>query len=250
MKGIYKYTDLKTGDVVYVGKDSRIDINKRHKQHLQPSMYDNQPFNRILQNNPDRYEYSVVYAGDFDDDLLNVLEINTIAEENPKFNFTIGGDGISGYKHSKESKQKMSENHADFSGENHPNYGKTLSDETRKKLSEANKGENHPMYGRTGEKHPMYGKHHSDEARRKMSESRKGKKFSEEHKIKLSESQNTSGYFRVSKAKDKNCKQGFVWSYRYLDETGKRKAIMSVDIKKLEERVKKKGLTWKKLGEK
>lgn len=29
MKGIYKYTDLKTGEIVYVGKDSHIDKHKR-----------------------------------------------------------------------------------------------------------------------------------------------------------------------------------------------------------------------------
>lgn len=28
MKGIYKYTDLKTGEIVYVGKDSHIDKEK------------------------------------------------------------------------------------------------------------------------------------------------------------------------------------------------------------------------------
>lgn len=49
-KGIYKYTDLKTGDVVYIGKDSYIDKNMRHKRHLQPSNYDAQQINRILQN--------------------------------------------------------------------------------------------------------------------------------------------------------------------------------------------------------
>lgn len=30
MKGIYKYTDLETGEIVYVGKDSHIDKNQ-HK---------------------------------------------------------------------------------------------------------------------------------------------------------------------------------------------------------------------------
>lgn len=186
MKGIYKYTDLETSDVVYVGKDSHIDKNKRHKSHLSPHMYNNQPFNRILQNNPDRYEYTVVYASDFDDDLLNVLEINTIAEEKPKFNFTKGGDGLTGYKHTDESKQKISKVHK----------GKTISDETKHKMSE---------------------------------------------------SRNTSSYFRVSKHKDKTCKQGFIWRYVYLDEKGKIKEIVSVDIKKLESKVKAKGLEWRKL---
>lgn len=53
-KGIYKYTDLEINEIVYVGKDSHIDRNDRHKAHMRPSRYDDQPFNRILQNNPDR----------------------------------------------------------------------------------------------------------------------------------------------------------------------------------------------------
>lgn len=58
--------------------------------------------------------------------------------------------------------------------------GKILSEETRKKISEANKGENHPMFGKT----------HSKETKKKMSEAKKGKPrkpFSKEHKEKISE---------------------------------------------------------------
>ena len=53
-----------------------------------------------------------------------------------------------------------------------------LSEETKKKMSEAKSGENHPRYG----------KKHSEESKKKMSEALKGKKFSEEHRKKLSES--------------------------------------------------------------
>ena len=52
--------------------------------------------------------------------------------------------------------------------------GKILSEETKKKLSEAKKGENHPMYG----------KHHPEETKKKISEAKKGKKMSEETKDK------------------------------------------------------------------
>ena len=55
--------------------------------------------------------------------------------------------------------------------------GKHPSEETRKKMSEANKGENSPMYG----------KHPSEEARRKMSEAKKGKHHTEETKERISE---------------------------------------------------------------
>ena len=96
------------------------------------------------------------------------------------------------FKHSEESKQKMSES---VTGEKHPMFGKHHTEETRKKMSEAQtgekaywygkhhseeskqkmseskSGENNPMFGMTGEKHPFFGKHHSEETKRKMSES-------------------------------------------------------------------------------
>jgi group I intron endonuclease len=193
MKGIYVYIDLETGEIVYVGKDSHIDKKKRHKTHLSPSKYDEQQINKIIQKNPDLYEYSVLYcSNDISDDDLNMLERTFIERYDPKFNFTKGGEGVSGYIHTEETKQKMSKNHADFSGENNP----------------------------------MYNKNHSKESR-----------------IKMSESKNTSGYSRVVKQKSEKYKQGFIWRYQYY-EKGKRKFIRSVDIKKLEKKVKDKGLVW------
>lgn len=192
-RGIYQYTDLETDEVVYIGKDSNIHRNQRHNCHIAPSAYDDQPFNRVLQNNPERYEYSVVCEAEhYSDVYLNLLEKDLIKLFKPKFNFTKGGDGSTGYIHTNESKQKM---------------------------SESKKGENHPWYGKS----------HSEKTLRKMSEAK-----------------NTSNYFRVSKIKDKTCKKGFIWRYRYF-ENGKRKEIKSTNIKNLEERVKAKGLEWWKL---
>ena len=50
--GIYAYWDNVNGYYAYVGKDSNIDRNIRHKQHLQLCRYDVQPFNKVIQNNP------------------------------------------------------------------------------------------------------------------------------------------------------------------------------------------------------
>ena len=68
-------------------------------------------------------------------------------------------------------------------GENNPNFGKLawnngkhLSEETRQKLSEANKG--NPSW--------MKGKHHSEESRKKIGAARKGKHHSEETRLKIS----------------------------------------------------------------
>lgn len=62
----------------------------------------------------------------------------------------------------------------------------------------------------------------------------------------MSETKNTTGYYRVCKQKDKTCKQGFVWCYQYYED-GKRKSIVSVDISKLEQKVKERGLPWYKI---
>lgn len=125
---------------------------------------------------------------------------------------------------------KSEHNKIHNTGENHPNYGKHLSDETKKKLSESKKGI------------PK-----SEEHKQKLSEAMKGKTHSEKSKYKMSESKNSTGYFRVTTKKDKTCKQGFIYDYQYYDENGKRKHIVSVDIEKLKEKVKAKCLEWREI---
>lgn len=98
-------------------------------------------------------------------------------------NSTDGGEGV---KFTDEVRRKISEANK---GENHPNYGKrgegtpmfgkTHSKELKDKMSQAWMSENNPKYGKgeflKGEKNSFYGKHHTDEAKRKISESRQGK---------------------------------------------------------------------------
>lgn len=56
-------------------------------------------------------------------------------------------------------------------GPAHPNYGRKLSNETRKKISNATKGENNPAYGNKY----FLGRHHSEETKLKLSLINKGK---------------------------------------------------------------------------
>lgn len=115
-RGIYAYIDKETNKIVYVGKDSYIHEGRRKQQHLSPYKYDQQPFNKILQNNPDRYIYKVLEEGDFSDDMLDALEKKYIRQYNTHrpctghgWNFTIGGDGSLGYRHTLEARKKISE---------------------------------------------------------------------------------------------------------------------------------------------
>ena len=83
------------------------------------------------------------------------------------------------------TRKKMSENHADVSGENNPIYGKLRSEETKRKISEANSNPSEETRRKislsrkkfVGENHPNFGKHWTldAEAREHMSISRKGK---------------------------------------------------------------------------
>lgn len=68
-----------------------------------------------------------------------------------------------GKRHSEDSKRKNSEAHK----------GRTHSEEAKKKISEATKGEKNPNYGNhklAGANHPNYGKHLSEETRKKIGE--------------------------------------------------------------------------------
>ncbi len=97
-----------------------------------------------------------------------------------------------GHNCTKETRIKLSRNHADVRGENHPLYGKNHSDEakakigkslkgkiiskkTKAKMSRSKLGEGNPMYGKRGEETSRYGKKHSDEAKAKMSKAQSGK---------------------------------------------------------------------------
>jgi hypothetical protein len=71
------------------------------------------------------------------------------------YNLTNGGEGNVGWIPSEETRAKMSEAQK---GDKSHMYGKTRSAETRAKQSAAQKGENNHMYGKTGDKSHMYGK--------------------------------------------------------------------------------------------
>ena len=167
---IYGYTNLESSKM-YIGKT--IDPKRRWLNHRY-GKYKN-GWHKDYQKNPEKYEYSVIEY-DVPEDKLNEREIFWISFFNSYhngYNLTQGGDGMpKGYKHSEETRKKMSEHHADVSGENHPMYGKHHSEEWKRKM----RGENNPFYGSlAGKNNPMYGKKHSEETRKKLSDAIKGR---------------------------------------------------------------------------
>ena len=71
--------------------------------------------------------------------------------------------------------------------------GRKQTEETKAKLRNIRLGKLNPMYGVSGENSPTYGRTHSEEAKKKIREFRFGKTLSDEVKAKISESKRGKG---------------------------------------------------------
>lgn len=226
--GIYLITNKNTCQM-YVGQS--VDIRRRWNQHINQPLAHMRIDRAIKKHGADNFELKVICELEQDDDLLNEMEKYYVWKYNTyedifHYNLTPGGD-FSPMK-VPEIAAKVSKAN---SGENNPMYGKKHSEKARKKISTANSG-----------------KKLSEKTRKKMSKANSGKKLSQKTRKKMSEAKNTTGYYRVYKHKHPQIKQGFRFCYQYLGDDGKRHEITSVDIKKLEKKVKAKGLEWFKIG--
>ena len=83
----------------------------------------------------------------------------------------------------------------------------------------------------------------------KILDEKKAKQTLKESNERIKKYFNSTGYYRVSRNKDKRAKQGFSYRYRYYDENKKEKCIRDVSISNLEKKVKAKGLPWIVLNE-
>lgn len=91
------------------------------------------------------------------------------------YNMTSGGGGMLGYIPTEETRLKISKAHkGKRMGADNPMYGL--------------RGDKSPSYGKTGDKCVWYGRHHTEETKNKISLANKGKPKSEETRKKLSES--------------------------------------------------------------
>ena len=215
--GIYMIQNKINGKM-YIGQ--AVDIEKRWKHHvwgLGGGYHDNTHLQRSWNKyEEENFEFTILLECEESD--LNMYEEYYIFElmtYDPRAGYNKNYGGASG-RHTEETKGKISDANK---GEKNYWYGKHHSEETKRKISEAEKG-----------------KQLSEETKRKMSESRKGeqhpmygKQFSEEHKRKLSES-------RIGKY----CGEKSYWYGRQRTEETKRKMSESQKGRQLSEETKRK----------
>lgn len=129
---IYAFSNL-SNEKIYIGKT--VDpYNERFIEHKCSAFTKNTMnyfYNALRKYSWDGFERVVIYQTEEMESKIEadkiILEkekfyINLFRTDNHEFgyNLTKGGDGIAGYKHTEESKKKMSESHK---GEKHWNYG-------------------------------------------------------------------------------------------------------------------------------
>lgn len=160
---IYCYTNTTNG-MQYIGQTNN--LKRRDNAHRNDKR--NNYFDNHLQKHPEDFKLEILRCfHDISQEALDEWEIYFIAKLNTKkpngYNLTDGGNGSRGYKHTEETKQKMSEAKKDikFTEEHKQKIskamkGKKITEETRKKMSL-----NNARY--------MLGKHHTEESKKKIS---------------------------------------------------------------------------------
>ena len=145
----------------YIGITSQ-ELNKRWKSGwgYQKNIHF---WNAIQKYGWDNFDHIILADGLTEEDAKNKEQyfIAKYKSNNREFgyNMTEGGEGTIGYKHTEETKELNRIAH----------LGKTVSIETRQKMSKSHKGK------MTGVEHPFYGRKLPEETKRKISESLMGR---------------------------------------------------------------------------
>lgn len=174
---MYKIINL-VNKKIYIGKSK--DPQKRWRRHLAtakrgPRDRRFQPFHRaIIKYGEHNFLLEILGCYETEQTCLEheVYFIKKYSSfKGAGYNCTQGGEGASGYRHSKKSIEKMKKAKAGkFSGENNPFYGKRHNNKTKQLLS---KKASKRMQGK---KNHFYERKHSDKSKDKMRKNSKPKK--------------------------------------------------------------------------
>jgi hypothetical protein len=192
----------------YIGQTTR-PIHKRLEEHRTGKPGCRAIYNAIQKHGWDNFEKDWYECPDSDlnkHEELMVEVLGTLAPDG--YNLKEGGGNG---KLSDETKQKISDAQR---GENHHMWGDHHDEDTIQKMSDAHRGENNHMYGRTGEKNPLFGKTRSEDTKQKISEAHRGDKnhmygktHSENAKQKMSEAIKGDKHYNYGKTLSEDTKR-------------------------------------------
>lgn len=177
--GIYLLRNLINGKI-YVGKS--VNIKRRMYQHSKPEIYYKNGKETPIVRAIKKYGFE-----NFNIEILQIFDKNTERDKiveaeiswikklesnnlDKGYNLLLGGTDWTGYSHSEDTKQIISEKASErYQGENNPMFGKKHSAESKNKISETRIKNS---IGK-GESNPFFGKSHSDETKCIISEKAK-----------------------------------------------------------------------------
>jgi hypothetical protein len=177
---VYIHKTLDTNEVFYVG------IGKNKSRAFSTSNR-NKHWNNIVKKHG--FYYDIVFEDLTWEDCCK-LEIQLISEYGRKIdggllcNISLGGDGVLGLVHSKETREKMSKSRK----------GIKFSDDHRRKISEANKLKNLSEETLLKRKRSLTGKVKSLEVKMRISKIKTGSKHTDETKEKLRKANSLSSH--------------------------------------------------------
>ena len=184
-QGIYEIVNWEDGKAsTYIGSSVNIEHRwVKHRSQLRRGVHNNIYLQRAWNKyGGDAFVFSVLE--EVETDMLLIMEqeyLDDYFDRGHCYNIAI--DAIApmrGYKHTRETKRKMSEVHK---GKKLPPF----TEEHKRKLSEAAKGRKHTEETKRKMSETRKGCVPTEETRRKISKALKGRMFTEEHRRKLSE---------------------------------------------------------------
>lgn len=188
MYEIYKITNLKNG-MVYIGYTS-MGLRERFRHHAK---YKNSLISQAIHEyGRDNFEICKIDSAETKEEAVEKEKAWTLyyKSNDREFGYNVAvGFSRFGHEVSEETRKKLSaanKGRPGLSGENHPNYRVSPSDETRQKISDSLKG----RYA--GEKNPFYGRKHGESFRSKVSGENHWttrQSFSDETRAKMSAAQ-------------------------------------------------------------